>query len=188
MAISRERKEALVETYGQLISDSTALIFTDYQGVNVPKTQQLRRHMGEVDATFMVVKNRLLKIALVESGCADAAEHRFAGPLGVVFTGEDIGSAVKSFRDFRRQEFPNRDVLEITGGIVSNQLLDSTAMQAMADLPTLPEMRAILLRTLLAPATQTVQLIDGVPSAVARLLAGPGRGLAQVLAAHADQS
>ncbi len=187
MAISRQKKEQLVAQYGQMISDSAALIFTDYKGVTVPQIQQLRRHMGEVDATFMVVKNRLLKIALVASGCEDAAQESFVGPMGVVFSGEDIGSTVKGFRTFVRQNFPNRPILGITGGLVSNRLMDGPDVEAMANLPTLPELRATLLSTILAPATQLTQVIDGVPNAVYRVISAPNREIAQVLRARADQ-
>ena len=187
MAISRQKKEELVAQYGQMISDSSALIFTDYKGVTVPQIQQLRRQMGEVDATFMVVKNRLLKIALVANGCDQAAEESFLGPMGVVFSGEDIGSTVKSLRSFVRQNFPNREILGIKGGMVSNQLMDGPDMAAMSELPTMPEMRAMLLSTIMAPATQLTQVVDGVPNAVYRVISAPNRGIVQVLNARASQ-
>ncbi len=187
MAISRQKKEELVGLYGQLISDSAALIFTDFAGVTVPEIQRLRRHMGEVDATFMVVKNRLLKIALVASGCAGAAEQTFVGPMGVVFSGDDIGSAVKGLRSFVRQEYGTHEILGIKGGVVANQLIDGPGMVAMADLPSLPELRSMLLSAMLAPATQLTQVIDGVPHAVYRAISAPSRGIAQVLTARAEQ-
>ncbi len=187
MAISRRKKEELVDQYGRLISDSAALIFTDFTGVTVPEMQQLRRHMGQVDATFMVVKNRLLKIALVDSGCEEAAEQTFVGPMGVVFSGDDIGSTVKGLRTFVRQEYGARELLNIKGGVVANQLIDGPGMAAMADLPSLPELRSMLLSTLLAPATQLTQIVDGVPNAVYRVISAPSRGIAQVLTARAEQ-
>ncbi len=187
MAISRRKKEELVAQYGQLISDSAALIFTDFTGVAVPTMQRLRRHLGEVDATFLVVKNRLLKIALVTHGCAAAAEETFVGPMGVVFSGEDIGSTVKGFRTFVQQEFGNREMLDIKGGMVANQLIDGPGMVALADLPSLSELRGMLLNTLLAPATQLTQIVDGVPQAVYRVISAPPRDLAQVLTARAEQ-
>lgn len=187
MAISRQKKEELVALYGQMISDSSALIFTDYKGVSVPQIQELRRQMGEVEATFMVVKNRLLKIALVANGCDEAADTSFLGPMGVVFSGEDIGSTVKGLQGYVRQTFANREILSIKGGVVSNQLMDGPDMAAMADLPTMPEMRAKLLSTLMAPATQLTQVVHGVPNAVYQVISAPNRGLAQVLQARASQ-
>jgi len=187
MAISRRKKEELVDQYGRLISDSAALIFTDFTGVTVPEMQQLRRHMGQVDATFMVVKNRLLKIALVHSGCEEAAEQTPVAPMGVVSSGHHTGSTFTGLRTFVRQESGARTDRTRQVGVVANQLIYGPGMAAMADLPSLPELRSMLLSTLLAPATQLTQIVDGVPNAVYRVISAPSRGIAQVLTARAEQ-
>ncbi len=187
MAISRQKKGELIDLYGQLMSDSAALIFTDFTGVKVPAMQRLRRHMSQMDATFLVVKNRLLKIALVAQGCSEAAEQPFVGPMGVIFSSDDIGSTIKGFQGFVRQEYGVSPMLDIKGGVVANQLMNGPDMVAMASLPSLPELRSTLLSAMLAPATQLTQMIDGVPNAVYRVISAPSRGIAQVLTARSEQ-
>ena len=50
-------------------------------------------------------------------------------------------------------------------------------IKALADLPTMPEMRAKLLQTIMAPASQ-----------LSRVLSEPGRKLAAVLKAYSAES
>ena len=64
MAISREKKEELVEVYKSQITDSPAMIFTDYRGISVSKIQDLRSKLGDAGAKYLVVKNSLFGLAL----------------------------------------------------------------------------------------------------------------------------
>ncbi|MFO7634897.1 MAG: 50S ribosomal protein L10, partial [Caldilinea sp.] len=42
MAISRQKKEELVAQYKELIANSSALVFTNYQGITVSQIRSLR--------------------------------------------------------------------------------------------------------------------------------------------------
>jgi len=55
-------------------------------------------------------------------------------------------------------------------------LLNPQQVKALADLPSLPVMRAMLMGTILAPASKLV-----------RTLAEPGRGLAAVIKANSEK-
>ena len=68
MAITREKKEELVARYKEQVIKSPAIVFTRYQGATVAQVQALRTRLQEQGATYMVVKNTLLGIALKESG------------------------------------------------------------------------------------------------------------------------
>ena len=93
MAITRAKKEALVAQYKELIENSPALVFTNYRGVSVSQIQSLRAKLSETDATYIVVKNTLLDLALKESGY-EITKEALEGPNAVIFTGEDIGRSV----------------------------------------------------------------------------------------------
>lgn len=187
MAISRQTKEELVNRYGELIENSVALIFTDYTGTPVARMQMLRRRMHESDAIFMVVKNRLLAIALDQAGRGKARDYTFTGPMGVVFSGDDIGRTVKDLREFIRQEARGQSQLAITGGLMAQQQLDAQQTTALADLPTMDEMRAKLLGTLSAPTGKLVQMMDALPNALYRVIAAPPMDLTRVLQVHSEQ-
>ena len=64
MAITREKKQELLELYKEQLDECSAVVFTDYRGLSVSQIQSLRTKMKETGATYMVVKNSLLGLAL----------------------------------------------------------------------------------------------------------------------------
>ena len=186
MAISRQKKEELVAQYGLRLAQAAAVLFTNHQGVSVPQTQALRRRLRETGAAFMVVKNRLLKIALVNGGVEAARTHAFVEPMSVVFCGDDVGRTVKEFAGFVRQELPGSGLLPITGGVLAQRLLNAQEMAALADLPSMAELQASLAGTLAAPAATLLRLLDGPPNALYRVLAAPSQNLSRVLQARVE--
>jgi len=67
LAITREKKEELVARYKEQVTKSPAIVFTKYQGATVAQVQALRTRLQEQGATYMVVKNTLLGIALKDA-------------------------------------------------------------------------------------------------------------------------
>jgi large subunit ribosomal protein L10 len=130
----------------------------------------LRSKLKESDNTYVVVKNRLLAIALRESGRA-APEELLSGTNGVVFIGEDIAQAVTALNDWIK----TAKAVEVTGALVENSVLDAKAAEALSNLPNKNQMRAMLLGVLSAPARNLVQMINA-----------PGSSLARVIHAHAE--
>ncbi len=174
MAITRQRKEELVARYRELLEASTALVFTDYRGVTVAQINELRSQLKETGTTYMVVKNRLLKLALEQAGRPSELDGLLTGPNAVAFLGEDIGKGVKTLRDWIRQS--GDELITIKGALLEDEVLDAERAASLANLPTREEMLATLLATIMAPASQ-----------LARVIHEPGASLARVVKARADQ-
>ncbi len=186
MPISRAKKEELVAKYSDLIAESSALVFTDNTGTSVGQMQTLRRRIRTVNARFLIVKNRLLRISLEEAGVSTAPED-FVGPISVMFAGEDIGSSVTELKNFMRDDLPNNHPFQIKGGVLDRQMLSAEEASGLSDLPTLAEIQAKLLGTLGAPSRELVQMVNAVPNAVYRTLSAPSRDLGAVLLARSQQ-
>ena len=185
MALSRARKEELVAQYTDLVTDSAALVFTGYQGTSVPEMQDIRYRMQEAGATFMVVKNRPLRIAL--STChPDDEVPDFTGSRAVVFSGEDIGHTVTELKSHIARELRNNHPFHISGAWMSGQWLEAPDAEQLSELPSLAEVQAQLLATISAPARELVGMVDAVPNALYRVISAPPRDLAQVLRAHSE--
>ena len=172
MAISREKKEELVGLYSEHLENASAIVFTDFRGSTVTQINGLRAKMKEADTRYMVVKNRLLRIALERNGITAELDGLLDGPNAVAFVGEDIGKGVTALKDGIQDL---NEIIEIKGGILEQSVLDAAAAAALSELPTREEMLATLLATIIAPATQLVRVVNE-----------PGASLARVLKAHAD--
>ena len=172
MALSREKKEELVALYSEHLENASAVIFTDFRGSTVLQINGLRAQLKEADTGYMVVKNRLLRLALERNGVTAELNGLLDGPNAVAFIGEDIGRGVSALKDSLREL---DEVIEIKGGILEQSVLDAAGAAALSELPTREEMLAKLLATIIAPATQLVRVVNE-----------PGASMARVLKAHAD--
>ena len=165
------KKEAVAEIKGQF-SDSENVLLVDYRGLSVKDISALRRKISEADGRFVVYKNTLVEIAMCELALPGLG-NLLEGPSAFIFTGEDPVAAAKTLKDFSKDHV----ALELKGGLVQNQVLDSDALAALAALPTREELLAKLLGTLQNPCRGFVYVISG-----------PARGLVTVLDAAAKKA
>ena len=165
MAITRQKKEELVQHYSELLENSTALVFTDYRGTTVPEIQSLRTKLKENNATYAVVKNTLLGLAIEQAGHT-RPDKLLDGPNAVVFLGEDIGQGVTALKDWIK----SAGHIEITGGLLEGALLDAAGAASLADLPTKEQTLAMILSTINGPASSLVRMINGPASSLVRVI------------------
>ena len=171
MAITREKKEELVALYQQQITNSSAMVFTNYKGVNVARLRSLRGRLKENGTTYMVVKNKLMAIALENVGRNQPGDL-LTGTNGVAFLGEDIGRSVTALKDWIKEA----KVLEITGAMLETSVLNAQQAESLSDLPPKEQTLSMLLGTSNAPASSLVRIINA-----------PGASLARVINAYVEK-
>lgn len=172
MAISKQRKEEIVEHYIGWIKNSQAIILTEYVGLNMKQLDELRGKVREAGGEFHVVKNTLGKVAFDQVGMA-ASEKMLQGSTAAAFAYKDPPALAKVLTEFARA---NADLVKIKGGFLDTRQMSPADVVALANMPPLPIMRATLLGTILAPASKLV-----------RTLAEPARQVAAVLKSYAEK-
>jgi large subunit ribosomal protein L10 len=171
LAISKQQKEELVEQYKKWVAESDGLILANYHNLSVKDINNLRNEIRESGGEFHVIKNTLAKRAFEESK-REFEEGIFTGPTALGVSYENPTGLAKVLKKFSKEQ----GTIEIKSGYLADRLMTVEEVMAMADLPSLAEMRAKLLSTIAAPASQLV-----------RTLAEPGRSLAAVLKARSEQ-
>ncbi len=171
MAITKARKRELVEAYEEWLGKSKAVILAEYLGLTMKDMDTLRSKVREAGGEFHVIKNTLGKLAFQEAGY-QVPEEFFTGSTAAGFAFADAPAVAKVLMDFGR----TAEALKVKGGYMDARPVSAEQVKALAELPPLPVLRAQLLGTLLAPASQ-----------LARLLAEPGRQLATVLKAFSEK-
>ncbi|PWH13834.1 MAG: 50S ribosomal protein L10 [Ardenticatenia bacterium] len=171
MAITREKKEAIVARYVAELSRSKAIFLTDYRGLTVANIQALRAKLREAQGGYMVVKNTLAQIALEKMGWP-VPEELLTGPIAIGFAYGDIAAVAKLLMEYARET----KVLQVKGGVVEGRVLDAAQVGAVADLPP----REILMAQLLGLIQQPAARLAGVLNAA-------GSKLAATIQAYADK-
>ncbi len=171
MAISKQRKNEMVDEYVSWINQSRALIVSEYVGLSMKQIDELRAKVREAGGEFHIVKNTLGRVAFKEAGLP-APEDVLMGSTAICFAFQDAPAIAKVMADYAKSS----DFLKIKGGYLEKRAIGSEDVKALADLPPLPVMRAQFLGVLTAPAGKLV-----------RTLAEPARQMAAVLKAYAEK-
>ena len=168
--MDRAQKEQVVEELGQIFEASGVVVVARYEGMTVAEMQDLRAQMREAGGSVRVAKNRLAKIALDGKPCASIADYLTG--MTVLAYSEDPVAAAKVADKYAKAN----DKFVILGGGLGKQALDVNGVKALADLPSLEELRAKIAGVINQPASK-----------LASVLAAPGGALARVVQARADK-
>ncbi|CCG06641.1 50S ribosomal protein L10 [Pararhodospirillum photometricum] len=168
--MNREEKKELIAELSGLFGSTTTCIVTHYKGMTVAEVEKLRREMRAAGASFRVTKNRITRLAL-EGTSFEGIAPLFVGPTAIA-TSVDPVAAAKVCVEYAKKN----DKLVILGGSMQGKLLDTQAIDALAKLPSLDELRGKLLGMINTPATR-----------IAGVLQAPAGQLARVFNAYATK-
>jgi large subunit ribosomal protein L10 len=168
--MDRAEKAASIETLKGVFADAGAVVVTHYLGLTVAEMTDLRGRLRSEGASLKVVKNSLVQKAL-DGRVGEAGDALFKGPVAIAF-GPDPVSAAKVSTQYAKEN----DKFSVVGAVMGDQVLDASAVGALATLPSLDQLRAKLIGLVQAPATK-----------IAGVLQAPGAQLARVLNAYATK-
>ncbi len=155
------QKEATVASLIDELGRIQSAIVTDYRGLTVEQITTLRKRLRPVGASYMVVKNTLLRIALRQRNLPDLGDI-LEGPSAVVFTEGDPVEATKILLAFVREL--RRDLPQVKGGLLGATVLSQHDVANLATLPPREEILGNLVGTLQSPAVNLVSTIGTVLS------------------------
>ena len=168
--MDRTQKAEAVKGLNGLFADAGAVIVAHYSGMTVAQMGELRSRLRKAGASFKVAKNRLAVRAL-EGTNASGISDLFKGPTGIAYSADPI-AAPKVLVAYAKEN----DKFKILGGFAVGSVLDPEGVKALAELPSLDQLRGKIIGLLQAPATK-----------IAGILQAPAGQLARVLSAYASK-
>lgn len=167
MKKAHQKKAQVVEEIKEKLNSSYAAVLTDYRGLNVAQSNELRRQLREAGVEYRVVKNTLTKRAAGDLGYDDLFPY-LEGPTAIAFSEEDPVAPAKIIAKFAEK---NKD-LEIKGGILGGSVVSMEQVKSLAALPPREELLA-----------QVARAFQGPISGLVNVLNAPIRNMVYVLAA-----
>ncbi len=156
MAITKERKDELVKQYSDLIQKSAGMVLIEYRGLNMKGMGPLRGKVREASGELHVVKNTLAQLALKQAG-RTVPDELFTQTTAVGFAFTDVPGVAKALTTFAKES----EFVKVKGGLLGDKVLNPKQIEALADLPPLPVVRAQLLGLLSAPASRLTGVVAG---------------------------
>ncbi|MGP1396332.1 MAG: 50S ribosomal protein L10 [Inquilinaceae bacterium] len=167
--MNRTQKEEKIAAMHQLFQDAEMVVVTHQNGLTVAESTELRQKMIAAGASFRVTKNRLAKIALKGTRYENLTDL-FNGPTAVALS-QDAVAGAKTAVEFAK----SNEKLVIIGGGLGDKALDASAVQALAKLPSLDELRASLVAMIQTPATRMAGVLQAPAGQLARVVAAYAR-------------
>lgn len=158
MALSRKKKEELVEVYTEGLAQAPHAFVLGYKGVSVPQVTELRAKIRETGSQYLVVKNRLALRAIQGKALEGLGEH-FSGPTAVAYSEDAPVELAKALTDFAKTV----PAVEFKGGLLNGQEVAAEQIKEIANLPTREELIAKLLFLLQSPVTRLVRTLAAIP-------------------------
>lgn len=173
MAITRDKKNDLVAKLQELFADAKGVVGAVYTGLSVADMQELRAKAREADIKIVVVKNRLVRVALSQNDKFKSADtSTLTGQLVYAFSSEDEAAPAQVLATFAKTHPELKLAVGYDG---TGSFLDEATVKALANLPSRDQLRGQFVGVLQAPLSQFMSVASGAQ-----------RGFVQVLSQHAD--
>lgn len=170
--MNKDQKSAEIDKVRERFETSVAAVLVDFKGLTVASATKLRREFKKANVEYKVVKNSLIRHALKDSPYKSLVgslerdtlrtQHKsLIGMTGVAWCNESPSAAAKVIEDFKKGAGPQGAKLNVKAGLLGNQVKEREWVEKeMAKLPGLKETQAAILATIMAPAQQTVAVLN----------------------------
>jgi len=163
----KPEKQAMVEDLRAQVAQSPYVMLTDYSRLTVQNFTDLRKQLAAAHAECHVVKNTLLTRALAAAGLPKLPQP-VGGMTAVVVGGgkSEITAVAKILKKFGK----DTDKSKVKFGFMGQTTLNADQVMALAELPSLDELRAKIVGVLKAPAQKIAVVVGAPASKVARVV------------------
>jgi large subunit ribosomal protein L10 len=161
--VDRTEKREFVAQLHEALSATSMIVVTRNAGLTVADATELRRRMRAAGATYKVTKNRLTTRAL-EGTRFDGISPLLTGPTALAWSADPVAVA-KAAVEFAK----TNEKLVLIGGALGARTLDADGVKALAELPSLDELRAKLAGLIATPATRIAGVLQAPAGQLARV-------------------
>ena len=174
MPLTRAKKAEIIDDLTDQFESASIIYLTNFSGLTVAETNELRARFREADVEYTVCKNTLAQLAIdrIDNTDVEVLSEHFSGPTAVAFS-DDPAKPARVIQDFLEENESERPELKVA--YIEGDLYEGPdALDALADLKSREELIGDIIGLMLAPA----QNITGGLTAPASTLAGAIQSIA----------
>ena len=144
--LTKVQKEEVIKELNDRLDRQKAIFLTDFQGISVMNSQELRRALKKTDAEYKVAKKTLFDRAIAGHGI-EYKTRETQGEVGVAFCYGEETAPAKILVRFRK----DHESFKILGAIMGKKTLTEQEVTALAKLPTREVLLAQVIGAMQAP-------------------------------------
>jgi large subunit ribosomal protein L10 len=159
MALTKVEKQAVIDEVAELLGASKMTVVAEYKGTTVKAMQALRREARDNGTAVKVVKNRLVRQAMLKHDALKATDtSALEGMLVYAFNSGDEVAPAQVLNAFAK----TNPTIKFVGAISADGLfLSADEVKALAGLPSKGELIAQVVATLLSPVHDITNGLSG---------------------------
>jgi large subunit ribosomal protein L10 len=159
MALTKQKKQAVIEEVAQLLTDSKMTVVAKYDGTTVKQMQALRQQAKENETVIKVIKNRLVVQALAGSNqYKDADKSELTSQLLYAFNSTDEVAPAQALANFAKK---NPSIKFVGAFTAEGKFIGADDVKALAALPSKPQLIAGVINTLSSPLNNVMSGLSG---------------------------
>ena len=151
-----EQKAEVIAKLKSALDANDVAILTNPRGLSTPDLNALRAKLRDIDASFVITKNTLLRIAAERSGVT-GLEPLLNQESALALGGTRAQEVAKVLSDHIRV---TRSPMVIKGGILGGAAITVEQVQALVTLAPKPDLQAKLAGTIQGPLASMIGVIN----------------------------
>ncbi|GAC1603983.1 MAG: 50S ribosomal protein L10 [Myxococcales bacterium] len=164
--MQRNEKQEMVGALNAKMSKANIAVAVAYKNIDAEATVKLRKTFRDAKVDYKVVKNTLARLA-AKGTTLEKFVDKLEGPSAIIMGYDDVVAPAKLLQDILKEQ---NGKLTVKAGVVQGNLVDASALKALASMPGLQELRGMLVGMLASPATKLVRLLNTPAGQIARVL------------------
>ncbi len=159
MALTKDKKNQVVQEVSDLLNTSKMTVVAAYQGTPVKALQSLRSSGRNNGTTIKVVKNRLVIQAMKRTDALKETDaSALTGMLLYAFNAEDEVAPAQTLAAFAKTQ----PTIEFVGALAADgKFIAADEVKALANLPNKDQLIAQVMATLTSPINDVVSGLSG---------------------------
>ena len=162
----RAEKISMLKEVQTKLSGSSYFFLTNYKGLSVSKSDDLRKRLRGAKARFQVVQNKHFGKAAAGCGLPAIDPSVLRGPSALVYGEGDVVQAAKILKDFIKEN--EKPAIKIGG--LQGQILSSADVESLAALPSREVLLGQVVGTIAAPMSRLVGVLQQKAASVLYVL------------------
>ena len=145
MAITKEKKQIILDKLDGVKTDAASIVFVSFNGMPVQESTKMRADLRDRGVQYFVAKKTLMKRSF--DGTFEGELPELDGEIAVAYSTDAIAPA-QNIKEFAGKF---KDQLTIVGGVFQGVYKDKEEMTEIASIPPLPVLRGMFVNVINSP-------------------------------------
>jgi large subunit ribosomal protein L10 len=163
--LTRDQKQQQSQDLRAALDGVSTVFLLENSGLKVPEVTELRSQVRKTNATYKVVKNSVVRLA-VEGTQMEGLAPFLVGPKALAYTAGDSIALAKVLRDFAK----THPALTFRQAYLDGQLIEAEEARKIADMPSREELLTKLVFLLQSPIRRLVVALNSPAQKLASVL------------------